>query len=186
MFALTIHTLGLSEKSIILSLALTHFETNKQYSIEELKENTCFIKFDAKEQKLAGRNINKETVKWWNKQCDNVKKISFFPSDNDVFVVEGLDIARKFINTRKKEGDYIFTRGHLSQFCLDDLCRMYDEPVLFNFWDYLDFRTAIIMTKETCTHNGYCEIEGFDKLDLMNNNPVDDNILEILQLIQGK
>jgi 3' exoribonuclease, RNase T-like len=187
MLAFDIESLGHNENSVVLSMAFTYFETDKKYTIDELRDNTSFVKFDIKEQKINGRTIDPDTVAWWKKQCEIVQKKSLFPSKDDVSVLEGLGVARKFISekTNNKE-DYIFVRGNLDNFLIDSLCNDYGVPVLFNFWQVLDFRTAIIMTKETSNKNGYCPFPGSDDPSLLKHCPVNDNIIEIMQLLYGK
>jgi hypothetical protein len=187
MLAFDIESLGHNENSIVLSMAFTYFETDGEYTIDDLRANTCFVKFDIKEQKEKGRTVDTDTVAWWKKQCEIVQKKSLFPSRNDVSVLEGLSIARKFIEdkTGGKE-EYIFVRGNLDNFLIDNLCTQFGVPLLFNFWQVLDFRTAIIMTKETSTKNGYCPFPGSDDPTLIKHCPENDNIIEVMQLLYGK
>ena len=133
-----------------------------------------------------GRICDKDSIEWWKKQCDIVKKKSLFPSSDDMTVVEGLNIIKDFIKVNKKANDSVFIRGNLDNFCADSLCKQYGVPVLFDFWEYLDFRTAIAMTKETSSLRGYCEVPGFDRNLVYKHDPCHDNALEIMMLLYGK
>lgn len=187
MFGLDIETLGTSEQSVVLSIAITHFDITEKASYQKLLDNTCFVKFDVKEQKEKGRLIDHDTVEWWKKQADLVKKKSLLPSKDDVSVVDGIKILKDFIKSYDEEETYVFIRGNLDNFVVDNLCKLYNLPVLFGYWCYLDFRTAILMTKESSNKSGYCDFEGQEnELHLIyKHNPVDDCIFDILMLTKG-
>lgn len=75
-------TLGRWHNAIILSTAFTHGDIRKPLSLEELiEERTFFFKFDAKEQRKAGRELCKETASWWrtDKVCEAARKMSLYP-----------------------------------------------------------------------------------------------------------
>ena len=182
-----LETLGTSEKSVVLSIAVTHFVPENDYTYEELiTDRTCFVKFNVKEQMNDGRTCDKDSVEWWKKQCDIVKKKSLLPSSDDVTVVEGLTTVKEFIKKHRIEKDYVFIRGNLDNFCADSLCKQYDVPVLFDYWEYFDFRTAIALTKETSSVHGYCDVPGFDRNLVYKHDPCHDNALEIMMLLYGK
>lgn len=187
MFAMDLETAGTTEKSVVLSIAVTYFEPEETYTFEQLvNEQTCFVKFNARDQMNDGRTCDRDCLDWWKKQCDIVKQKSLLPSPDDISVVDGLKIVHEFIAKRRKTDEYVFIRGNLDNFCADSLCKQYGVPVLFNYWEYLDFRTAIIMTKETSSRYGYCEVEGFDRNLVYKHDPCHDNALEIMMMLYGK
>lgn len=75
-------TLGRWHNAVILSTAFTYGDIREKLSVEQLiEERTFFYKFDAKEQKKAGREIEASTVEWWKsgKVTDEARKMSLYP-----------------------------------------------------------------------------------------------------------
>ena len=133
MFALDIETLNKRENSVVLSIAILHFDETVTYTYEELLKNTCFVKFNLKEQiEVYKRTTDKETIDWWKKQCDIVKNKSLIPSKEDVSLIEGLNIAKEYIKENSSGEEIVWTRGSLDQFAVDSICDSAEVDYLFN------------------------------------------------------
>jgi hypothetical protein len=186
-FCYDVETQSVREKAVVLSFAITYFDPNDlDMTIESLLEDTLFVKFDAKEQiKEMKRHVSSEVIDWWKKQCDIVRDVSFKPKETDVKALDGVNIIKEFVKRKaKNKEELVFTRGSLDQFVTDNLCGDLGVPMIFNYASYLDVRTALYCTKDTCVR-GYCDIPGFDKNRIMKHNPVDDVIYDILMLVKG-
>lgn len=185
MFALDIETLNKRENSVVLSLAVLHFDETAKYTYQELLDRTCFIKFNLKEQvEKYKRTTDKETIEWWKKQCDLVKQKSLIPSKIDVTAEEGLIKAREYIKEHSKGEEIVWTRGSLDQFALDSLCDSVSFNYLFNYSVYRDFRTAIDLLKET-SRRGYCVVPGFNRELVLKHDPVHDVAYDAMMLMYG-
>ncbi len=186
MFALDVETMGNKQYSVILSLAVLYFDEKETYTYQELLDNTCFVKFNIKEQIVSyNRLTDKPTIDWWKKQCDIVKEVSLIPSNKDIKVVEGLHIARDYIKDKGGKDEIVWTRGSLDQFAIDSLSETVGLPSLFEYGQYRDFRTAIDLLKNT-SKRGYCNIPNFNRDLVMKHDPVHDVAYDVMMLLYGE
>jgi hypothetical protein len=171
----------------VLSAALVYFDQTQTYTYQQLIENSCFVKFNAKEQvEQYKRKVEKSTLDWWKEQEKEVQQISMFPSKNDVSAEKGIKILKEYIRDNTKEKNEIcWIRGTLDQCCMDSLCKDLKVPFLFNYYQFRDVRTALDLIKET-TKKGYCKIPNFDYKQVRKHNPVDDVCLDAFMLLYGE
>ena len=189
MFAADCESLGTDQNSVLLSVGIVYFNPSVNPTQDELFENSIFVKFDVKEQvKEYHRVMNKSTMEWWNKQCDIVKRKSFNPSHNDLSLEHGINNLRAWIKKFPEyHKDFVWTRGGMDEAILDDVCvNNLGTEVLFEYNKYRDFRTAISILYNST--NGYAEIENesYDDSKIYKHSPVDDCVLDIMQLLYGK
>ena len=101
MFMFDVETLGVASDSVVLSMACIQFDPTTNPTYKELKESAFFVKFDAKDQvNRLNRKIDKSTVEWWGKQCQNVKIKSLIPSESDVTVEDGIVQFRSWVESK--------------------------------------------------------------------------------------
>ena len=188
MFVYDVETLGKESSAVILSMACVYFDPIKKPSPDEMRETAFFAKFNAKDQmERLGRTMTRSSLDWWAKQCDNVKAISFKPSDNDVLIEDGIEAMRVWSKTFPLHDKcWVFARGNLDQLVLDSIEeKLGIEPVFF-FNRWRDVRTAIDLLKGTTS--GYCKVDypGFDPyLHITKHNPIDDCIYDAMMLQYG-
>ena len=184
-----VETLGKESSAVILSIGCTYFDPTKEPSVEELRKNSVFVKFDTADQiKRLKRTVTPSSIEWWGKQCDNVKKKSVKPSADDISLEEGIE---KFREWTKQFPDntkcWVWARGNLDQLVMDSLEeRLGIEPV-FGYNRWRDVRTFIDITYGT--NNGYCKVDypGFNsQLDITKHDPVDDCIFDIMMMLYGQ
>jgi len=188
MFIFDVETLGKKSDTVILSMACIHFDPDEKPSPEKLRESAFFVKMDAKDQNVRlKRTINKSTIDWWANQCDNAKKLSFYPSENDVTLEEGIELMRKWSKQFNDNKSWVWARGNLDQLVLDDAEEQLGIEPVFYFNRWRDVRTAIDFL--TGTNDGYCRVNypGFDpNLHITKHNPIDDCIFDVMMLIYGE
>ena len=186
MFCLDLETLDKRETSVVLSAAIVYFDEKKEYTYEDLLTETCFVKFNAREQiEKYKRTVCKETIQWWKKKPEMIQKVSFIPNPNeDLSAFEGIDILKSYINKHSSGEEIVWTRGSLDQFCVDSLCDSLNVPYLFNYTCYRDMRTAIDLLKETSI-KGYCRLQNFDLNKVWKHDPRHDVCYDVLMLLQG-
>jgi len=188
MFVYDVETLGKESSAVILSMACVYFDPTKKPSPDEMRETAFFAKFNAKDQmERLGRTMTRSSLDWWAKQCDNVKAMSFKPSDNDVLIEDGIEAMRVWSKTFPLHDKcWVFARGNLDQLVLDSIEeKLGIEPVFF-FNRWRDVRTAIDLLKGTTS--GYCKVDypGFDPyLHITKHNPIDDCIYDAMMLQYG-
>ena len=187
MFIFDIETLGVESNAVVLSAALIHFDPLQQQSYQDLLDNACFVKFNAKEQMDVGRTVSKGTLDWWKEQHEYTRSVSFDPKRDDVTVENGFkqfyDYMAKFPNSHDQA---MWARGSLDQMAIDSLARKFDlEPLTrYNMWR--DVRTAVDILYGTS--DGYCDVDhpSFKRHEVIKHHPVHDCALDAMMLMYGK
>jgi hypothetical protein len=168
-------------------MAAIYFNPDEKPSPQQMKDDAFFAKFDVTDQRQRlKRSLNKPTMEWWAKQCDNVRKTSFFPSKYDCAFEDGYEAMREWAESKNDPKCWVFARGNLDQLVLDDIeeqCEL--KPIwMFNRWR--DVRTAVDFLYNT--QDGYTDVEypGWDsKIEITKHNPVDDCLLDAMLLLYG-
>lgn len=187
MFVFDVETLGKKSDSVILSMAAIYFNPDERPSPQQMRDDAFFAKFDVRDQHTRlKRSINKPTVEWWQKQCDNVRKVSFVPNEIDCRFEDGYEAMRKWAESKNDPKCWVWARGNLDQLVLDDIeeqCGL--EPIwFFNRWR--DVRTGVDFLCNT--QDGYADVDypGFESLrDIYKHNPIDDCLLDAMMLMYG-
>ena len=190
MLIFDVETMGVESTTVILSAAIVYIDITKPNTWESLYSDALFVKFSVKDQiENYGRTVDKDTIAWWNKQCDLVKQQSFFPKKTDLPAKHGIEILRNYINQHcDPENTLIFTRGSLDQMSIDSLCKAVGVDLLVPFSNYRDMRTYVDLVA-TNPKRGYCDIDAskypgtWDRNVVIKHNPLDDIILDALQLL---
>lgn len=189
MLVFDVETIGVESTSVILSAAIVYFDPAEKHTWESLYNNALFVKFKVKEQVEQYKRVtDKGTIDWWNKQCDLVKKQSFYPSSADLTAKEGIACIHNYIKSNcDPRTTLIWTRGSLDQMVIDSLCKATGDEPIMQYANYRDMRTYVdlIATKST---RGYCDISAdypgvWDRTVVMKHNPIDDIVLDALMLL---
>jgi hypothetical protein len=186
MILFDIETLDVESTAVILSAAMVYFDEGMNF--DDLKRNSIFVKFDAKEQiQKYKRTIGQSTLEWWKKQNDFAKTLNLNPSAKDVSAIEGIELLRGFLDIDPSPRKILWTRGSLDQMCIESLCNSVDIPYLVKYNQFMDVRTAITILAEN-SNNGYCPIylPGFNPNQIIKHDPICDCILDSLQLLYFK
>ena len=158
------------------------------YSYEDLLSNACFVKFKSKEQiEKYGRTYSKDTIEWWAKQSEYVRKISLDPSPDDVPVTTGIQYLYDYVNRYPNADTQTFwMRGSLDQVCAYSLLKALDLEPFTRYSNWRDLRTAIdILYGST---NGYCDIDepSFNRDLVIKHHPAHDVCLDVMMLLHGR
>jgi len=190
MISFDVETLGLESNAVVLSVGAIAFDlsdkerdadltVNEKY--QKYLTNSCFVKFNTDNQVTVGRKVEKDALEWWKKQAEIPIKRSLRRTDTDLPVRTGLEQLTQYCNGHKT----FWQRGSLDQMIIDNLCRQFNIPLLCNYWDWMDFRTALALTKETAAR-GYCVIPEFDEYQVIKHDPVHDAAFDIIMLLYGE
>lgn len=185
-FCFDIETLSIESTAVILSAAMVWFDpadTNVTY--EQLVDRCTYVKFDAREQKTLGRHVSKDTLTWWEKQGDMIKKLCLYPSPRDKSAVDGLTVLNKYFSDHGDPKSFIWVRGSMDQPAIASLAKVVGLPEIAPYNNWMDTRTAIRLLKETSSWTGYCQIPGFDQDRVDKHNPIADIALDVLMLQRG-
>lgn len=177
---------------MILSMACIHFNPEEKPTAQSLRAGAFFAKFNVEDQvQRLKRSINKPTVDWWAKQCDNVKRASLIPSDQDCIFEDGYEAMREWVKQKNDGDSWVWARGNLDQLVMDDIEEQIGLTPIFPYARWRDVRTAIDFLYET--KDGYCEVETppwIDKFDssieITKHNPIDDCVFDVMMMLYGK
>jgi hypothetical protein len=190
MLCLDIETTGTESTAVVLSAALTFYDSTQPLSYQGLVDRSIFVKFDAKEQiQLYNRTTDKDTLNWWNGQCDFARQRSLLPSTNDVSAKDGIKLIKQWLSKIPNYNKMtIFTRGSLDQMCMDSLCKSIGEDKLVPYYNYRDVRT--LLDCFYTTERGYCNIDvskcpDFNINKVIKHDPVADVCYDMVQILAG-
>jgi len=203
-FMFDVETLGIESNAVVLSMACIAFDFDEypKYGNDPdeyyhtLLDRANFIKFQVKEQFRAGRTSDKGTMEFWADQGPEARKKSFNPNvELDLNMEAGLRYLYQYVskemgaepgNKTIPQGYTFWQRGGLDQMMLDSLCVTAGVNKFINFWDWLDVRTMLTITKDTVVR-GYATVPGFDFRDkVIKHDPVHDCAYDILMMVAGK
>jgi hypothetical protein len=185
MFSLDLESLGVESNSVVLSVAIVYFDPSEDISYDKLLNRTLFLKLDAKDQvKRLNRVIDKDTLAWWSKQHEYLKDISLHPKPDDLKAEEAIQKVKDYINMfPNPENQTIWVRGNMDQNILDSLCKAMSIEPIMRYNNYRDIRTAVDIIYGTS--NGYCEVEGLSKDEIIKHTPYADVAYDVMQLVKG-
>lgn len=188
MYMFDVETLDVESTSVILSASIIEFDpsdTTKTY--QDYLDTALFVKFNVAEQiKNYKRTISKDTVEWWSKQHDYVRKTSLVPSPDDVTTIEGIDLLKDYIGDNASNSTF-WARGSLDQMVIDSLCKVAGQELIAPYHVWRDIRTALDCLTET-SRNGYCKLKiDFDVgAHVVKHHPTHDCAYDIMMLVHGK
>lgn len=188
MFIFDIETLGVESNAVVLSAALIHFDPSKEPSYQDLLNDTCFVKFKAKDQvERLKRTVDLGTIEWWKNQHEYTRSVSFDSSKDDVLVEDGIAMLHNYMNKfPDSHKQTMWARGSLDQMAIDSLARKVDLQPITNYNMWRDVRTAVDILYGTI--NGYCEVDHptFKRHEVIKHHPVHDCALDAMMLMYGK
>jgi 3' exoribonuclease, RNase T-like len=188
MFMFDVETLGVESTCVVLSAALIHFDPEMRPTYQDLLDNACFVKFDAKDQiQRLKRTSSLSTLEWWKNQHEYVRKLALDPSKEDVTPEVGIELLHNYMNKFKNaDKQTMWARGSLDQMAIDSLAVKVgmQEITGYNMWR--DVRTAVDIMFGTT--NGYVEVDHplFKRHEVIKHHPVHDCALDAMQLMYGK
>ena len=183
-----VETLGVESTSVILSLSCIYFRSEYKPTYQQLKDEAFFVKFKVKDQTINyNRKIDKGTLEWWEKQCEIVKRKSFYPSKEDKTLREGIQEFHAWIASKNDSKCWVWARGSLDDVILHSAERQLKVETLLSYNRWRDVRTAVDLLYGSA--NGYCNVDHPEFLyerDVMKHDPVHDCALDIMMLTYGK
>lgn len=194
MIALDVETLDIRSSAVILSVAVVRFDLSDAEEkfrgqspndvYREYLDSALFVKFDVKEQFNVRRTVDDGTVDWWKQQGQLAREKSFIiDKTRDVDTKTGIQQITDYCYTGDRE-PVMWQRGGMDQIVWEDLSKQFGMKIL-PFWNWMDVRTAINITKDTAS-KGYCSIPDFDRQLVVKHDPVHDVAYDVMMLVYGK
>jgi hypothetical protein len=192
LFALDIETLATEANAVILSIGLVPFEAKPFFTVEGLRKNSFFVKFNAREQQtIYNRSVSKDTLKWWSEQSKASQAMSLIPSSSDMSVVDGLSALTEFYHSRGgSKNSKIYTRGSFDQMITDSLFKAADMKPLAPYYGFRDIRTFIEVLYPK-SERGYIKVDttvctDYNQDKLVAHDPVEDCLRDIAMMLAGE
>lgn len=147
-YGLDVETLGTGHDAVIVSAAFLVFDFNEQKTFEDYVNDALYVKFSIKEQKEKGRTIDPDTLDWWKRQDDVVRR-ELMPSSRDVSIEEGTRLILEYLAER---GIHTAVDKQVIKFCrgqdfdipiMNSLMKIVGKQLPGAFWNSRDIRTFI-------------------------------------------
>lgn len=187
-FIFDVETLGVESNAVILSAALLHFDPEKRPTYQNLLDNACFVKLNAKDQaKRLGRTVDVGTLEWWANQHEYVRSVSFDSQPTDLYAEDAIKELHNYMNKIiNANGQTMWARGSLDQMVIDSLAKKLDMQPLSGYAQWRDVRTAVDLLYGST--NGYVEIEHplFNRASVIKHHPIHDAAYDVMMLLYGK
>jgi len=179
-FILDLETLSLRPNAVVLSCGIIAVDLSKDFTAEDLKERSLFVKFKSNSQ--TNRHISSDTLNWWRNQSIEVQRSQLLPSPSDVSLVDGYKAIQQFIklNCMTPNKAVYWCRGDLESSVLSDIAFELGLPELYPYHRKRDVRTAVDIL--TGSDNGYCDTIPLMPDGLKEHDPVDDCIRDLWML----
>lgn len=182
-FVVDLETLGLRENAVVLSLGAVVFTFEHYWTIEQLRQQSFYCKFNVDEQIALKREIDESTLEFWTKQDSETIEMNVKPSDKDVSLKEGLTQFSKFLKQCEYDWktSFLWSRGVAFDFPkIESLYECIEMRLPFNskkqrdIWTYIDCLTGS-NDGQYILQNNY---EG--KRDLIKHHALSDCLLDVL------
>lgn len=184
-----IEAVGKYDSCVITRIALTPFYfSEKDVTFEELCDRTLVIALDQDEQVEKGRIRESTTVEWWNSQPEELKIVSYYPTDNDMKILDAFEEIKKFLKTWRYDymNSHLWARSAFEVFKLQSLQELaYGTGMgmkVLNGWNWQDFKTLNLIL--TGGETSKWTPKNVDMSKFMYHNPVHDSALDCIRGIQ--
>lgn len=193
MICFDIETLGIRSSAVVLSVGCVMFSFDDKVNHTPLSMDdryrrylatALFVKFKAEEQFKLKRTTDKDAMEWWKKQGQVQRNRSFLVYPDDLDAVDGIKLIGTYCLAEGKNTT-IWQRGSLDNIVFDDLCRSVGKEPPMEYYQWMDVRTALNLTKEK-VNRGYCDVPGFDTSLVIKHDPVHDAAYDVMQLLYGE
>lgn len=147
-YGFDIETLGKEPGCVIVSAAFLVFDFNNRKTFQEYVDDALYIKFSVKDQKENGRHIDGETLEWWKKQDDVVRK-ELMPSKADVSIADGCRMIHEYlashgIHEANEKRVWRFVRGQDFDIpIMSEAMKSVGMKLPGAYWNSRDIRTFI-------------------------------------------
>lgn len=140
-FMIDFETWATTPKALVRCLSIVPFKLEREESIEDIMARTLTVWFDPAEQIQRGRELDDETLAWWEKNTERGSEearqnahIVLGRSSEDAAVADALEVVFAYVHDVAPDG-LIYSRGSNFDFpILEDLCRSYNVTFPFSTW----------------------------------------------------
>lgn len=131
---LDIETMGFRPECVVLTIGAIKFDP---YNPGMEPHTGFYQRLDVDEQMALGRTVDESTMQWWSQQSESVREEAFADDDR-----VGLQEFARSLNKYMVGVDNIWAQGPTFDFVIiENLFRMLDVPVNWQFWQIRDSRT---------------------------------------------
>lgn len=141
-FIADFETLATTPHAVVRCLSIIPFTLEREESIDELLSRQLTVWFDATTQLEDGREIDEDTLDFWNRQLNNAQteaeranaEAMLGRHPEDVHPKLALEIVAAYIQDEAPNG-LLYARGSNFDYPIfEDLCRQYGVTLPFSTW----------------------------------------------------
>jgi hypothetical protein len=167
---------------VVLSFAMLYFDPKRfndnPYTFPELLSKTRFFKFDVQDQvKNYAREIDMDTVEWWNRQGPEARK-QLKPSSND----KKFDEFFEWLNEGYMKVNKVWTRRNtFDPIFLTNILKQLGHPEMWDWWLIRDTISTIeALSIGTELHNSFMP-DGVQE-HFVKHDPCHDIAVDVLRM----
>lgn len=181
-------TTGTDPDTGVLTIGMVAFDSDtEELDFKELVDNGIELKLDIREQLKRGRTATENTMKWWEDQGEEARRV-LIPSSDDLSLEQAYDQIQDFfdkngVNNKKLRSPVTFycRAPHFDYSILQNICTQLDRPQIIPHLSVRDVRTVIDVL--TGSNDGYVsrkQREGFIK-----HNALHDSANDAIQMYEA-
>lgn len=131
---LDIETMGFRPECVVLTIGAIKFDP---YNPGLEPHSGFYQRLNVDQQLELGRTVDESTMEWWSQQTESVREEAFADEDRVALVDFAKDLNKYMVGV-----DNIWAQGPTFDFVIiENLFRMLDVPVNWQFWQIRDSRT---------------------------------------------
>ena len=97
-----------------------------------------YYRFELDEQTANERSISESTMDWWSKQDDAIINEAFGDHNR-----HGVNSILRALKKYTVGADRVWSQGNMDIVMLEDMCKQFNEPCPWAFWQVEDCRTML-------------------------------------------
>ena len=136
-----------TDNGIVTRIAVCPFKFDEGVlPYEVLLDRTLYLSIDQEEQIEMGRVTDDMTEEWWGRQSEALRKISYYPTDEDISVRKMFEECKRFLNRWNYNHYESFLWARNSGYEYGKLTSMNSmvypgEKEIFNHWNWHECKT---------------------------------------------
>lgn len=173
----------------IAALAVLVFDdkrlvSDNPYTMDELREQVKFYKFDMAEQATEfNRRPQRSSLEWWKNNVDpKVQKWILAPTKTDISIENIPTIFQQVIDENLERDSFVISRGaSFGVQITKNICHQFSKPLPWKFWQENCSRSLLngVLWQVEDTRNDFMpnDVENYRR-----NNPIDECAIDVMRL----
>ncbi len=177
------------DSAVITRIAITPFryEEDKNITFKELVDRTLYLSLNQDEQIAKGRTVATDTEAWWATQSEELRIESYYPTDEDISIIDAFAEIKRFLSRWNYNHFYSFLYARncgFESFKIQSLNEMFlpDTKQVLNNWNWHEVKSFnyILSGGETQKWTP----PNIDELGFQYHNAAHDSAMDAYRLIK--